>query len=93
MKQVTTYVGIDAHKKDLFIAMLIGQEKTPVTVAAGERAAGRPAPRSQARARSTGPRQHLLRGRTVWLRVAAAGDDVACALRCDRARADSAEAR
>lgn len=31
MKQVTTYVGIDAHKKDLFIAMLIGNEKTPVT--------------------------------------------------------------
>jgi transposase len=31
VKQVTTYVGIDAHKKDLFIAMLIGQEKTPVT--------------------------------------------------------------
>ena len=31
MKQVTTYVGIDAHKKDLFIAMLMGQQKTPVT--------------------------------------------------------------
>jgi transposase len=31
MKQVTTYVGIDAHKKDLFVAMLIGDEKTPVT--------------------------------------------------------------
>jgi transposase len=31
VKQVTTYVGIDAHKKDLFIAMLIDQEKTPVT--------------------------------------------------------------
>lgn len=31
MKQVTTYVGIDAHKKDLFIAMLIGNELTPVT--------------------------------------------------------------
>ena len=31
MKNVTTYVGIDAHKKDLFIAMLIGQQKTPVT--------------------------------------------------------------
>jgi transposase len=31
MKQVTTYVGIDAHKKDLFIAMLIGQQKTPMT--------------------------------------------------------------
>ncbi len=31
MKNVTTYVGIDAHKKDLFVAMLIGDEKTPVT--------------------------------------------------------------
>jgi transposase len=31
MKNVTTYVGIDAHKKDLFVAMLIGHEKTPVT--------------------------------------------------------------
>lgn len=30
MKNVTTYVGIDAHKKDLFVAMLIGNEKTPV---------------------------------------------------------------
>jgi hypothetical protein len=31
MKNVTTYVGIDAHKKNLFVAMLIGREKTPVT--------------------------------------------------------------
>ena len=31
MKNVTTYVGIDAHKKDLFVAMLVGQEKAPVT--------------------------------------------------------------
>lgn len=31
MKQVTTYVGVDAHKKDLFIAMLIGDHTTPVT--------------------------------------------------------------
>jgi transposase len=31
VKQVTTYVGIDAHKKDLFVAMLIGNEATPVT--------------------------------------------------------------
>jgi hypothetical protein len=30
VKQVTTYVGIDAHKKDLFIAMLNGS-RTPVT--------------------------------------------------------------
>jgi transposase len=31
MKDVTTYVGIDAHKKDLFVAMLIGQDKAAVT--------------------------------------------------------------
>ena len=31
MKNVTTYVGIDAHKKDLFIAMLVGTQTTPVT--------------------------------------------------------------
>jgi len=29
MKNVITYVGIDAHKKDLFIAMLVGDQKTP----------------------------------------------------------------
>jgi transposase len=31
VKNVTTYVGIDAHKKDLFIAMMVGTETTPVT--------------------------------------------------------------
>jgi transposase len=31
MKQVTTYVGIDAHKKNLFIAMVLGNQTTPVT--------------------------------------------------------------
>jgi transposase len=31
VKQVTTYVGIDAHKKDLFVAMLVGTQGTPVT--------------------------------------------------------------
>jgi len=31
MSEVITHVGIDAHKKDLFVAMLIGAEKTPVT--------------------------------------------------------------
>ena len=29
MKQVTTYVGIDAHKKDLFVAMLVGTQADP----------------------------------------------------------------
>jgi transposase len=31
VKQITTYVGIDAHKKDLFIAMLVGTQPVPVT--------------------------------------------------------------
>ena len=31
MKNITTYVGVDAHKKDRFVAMLIGDQKTPVT--------------------------------------------------------------
>jgi transposase len=31
VKHDTTYVGVDAHKKDLFIAMLIGDRSTPVT--------------------------------------------------------------
>jgi transposase len=31
MKNVTTYVGIDAHKKDLFVAMLRGHQQTPLT--------------------------------------------------------------
>jgi transposase len=31
VKQVTTYVGIDAHKKDLFVAMLVGSQPKPVS--------------------------------------------------------------
>jgi len=31
MNEITTYVGIDAHKKDLVLAMLVGSEATPVT--------------------------------------------------------------
>jgi transposase len=30
MKEVTTYVGIDAHRKDLYVAMLIGDHQAPV---------------------------------------------------------------
>jgi hypothetical protein len=26
-----TYLGVDAHKKDLFVAMLVGDQTTPVT--------------------------------------------------------------
>ena len=31
MEQITTYVGIDAHKQDLFVALLIGTASRPVT--------------------------------------------------------------
>ena len=51
MEQVTTYVGIDAHKKDLFVAMLIGAGADAGDVAAGERAGGGAAAGAQARAR------------------------------------------
>ena len=31
MEEVITYVGIDAHKRELHVAMLIGRAATPVT--------------------------------------------------------------
>ena len=31
MHEITTYVEMDAHKKDLFLAMLVGGQQTPVT--------------------------------------------------------------
>jgi len=31
MKEITTHVGIDAHKKDLFVAMLVGTQATAVS--------------------------------------------------------------
>lgn len=31
MEDITTYVGIDAHKKNLFVAVLSGRQPTPVT--------------------------------------------------------------
>ena len=91
MKQVTTYVGIDAHKKDLFIAMLIGTAPTPVTwqVANEPGRCGGWCASSSATRRD---RARLLRSRTVRVRVAAPGDDGAGALRRHRARLDSAEA-
>jgi hypothetical protein len=52
MKDVITFVGIDAHKKDLFVAMLVGDQTTPVDVATGERAASGAALGAEARARA-----------------------------------------
>jgi transposase len=31
VKHATTYVGIDAHKKDLFVAMMVGSQTKPIT--------------------------------------------------------------
>ena len=92
MKNVTTYVGIDAHKKDLFVAMLMGREKTPVTwqLANEPRAVHRLVRKLERETPGADP--HLLRGRAMWVRVATTGDDVACELRRRRAGADAAEA-
>ena len=75
MKNVTTYVGIDAHKKDLFIAMLVGDQTTPVTWTSAERAERGAAVGAEARARGAGSGAGVLRSRAVRLCVAAADDD------------------
>ena len=31
MEHVSTCVGLDAHKKDVYVAMLVGHERVPVT--------------------------------------------------------------
>ena len=77
MKNVTTYVGIDAHKKDLFIAMLVGDQKTPVTwTVPNEPNAVRRLVRKLER-EAPGPVRACLRSRAVWLCAATAVDDAA----------------
>ena len=92
MENVTTYVGIDAHKKDLFIAMLVGDADDAGDVAGrrtSRRRCGGWSGSSSGRRRA---RCGLLRSRAVRLRVAAPADDGAGELPGDRAGADSAEA-
>ncbi len=93
MKQVTTYVGIDAHKKDLFIAMLVGDHTTPVTwQLATESNAVRRLVRKLER-EAPGGRARLLRGWAVRLRFAAPDIDTPGELSGNRPRADPSEAR
>ena len=54
MKDVTTYVGIDAHKKDLFVAMLVGTQADARDLDGPERAEGGSTFGEEARARSAG---------------------------------------
>ena len=91
MKQVTTYVGIDAHKKDLFVAMLVGRTGTPVTwTVPNEPNAVRRLVRKLER-EAPGPVQRLLRSRALRLCVAAPAVDATRDVPGDRARADSAQ--
>ena len=91
MKEVTTYVGIDAHKKDLFVAMLIGQQKTPVTwQLANEPKAVRRLVRKLER-EAPGPSSVFYEAGRVATRCNGS-DDAAGELRRHRAGADSAEA-
>jgi hypothetical protein len=90
MKQVATYVGIDAHKKDLFIAMLIGNESESVTwQLENEPHAVRRLVRKLER---EAPGSVRVFYEAVWLCPAATGDDGAGQLRRGRAGADSAKA-
>jgi transposase len=54
MKQVTTYVGIDAHKKDLFVCDADWERGEASDVAAGKRAECGASVGAEARARGTG---------------------------------------
>ena len=60
MKQIMMDVGIDAHKKDLFVAMLIGTQSNAVSWTPPQRAAGRSTSGQEARARGPGPRARVL---------------------------------
>ena len=93
MKEVTTYVGIDAHKKDLFVAMLVGARPTPVTwTVANEPNAMRRLVRKLER-EAPGPVQACYEAGPVRLRAAAAADDGARDVPGDRAGADPAQTR
>ena len=88
MKNVTTYVGSDAHKKDLFMAMLVGDQAASVTwTTPNEPRAMRRLVKKLER-EAPGPVRVFYEAGTVRLRVAAAGDDGARERRCGRARAD-----
>jgi hypothetical protein len=91
MSELSTYVGIDARKKDLFIAMLISREKTAVSwQLANDPQTVR---RLVADAGAARGRARVLRDRAVWLRIAATDDDGAGELRRGRAGGvDSPEA-
>jgi hypothetical protein len=93
VKQVTTDVGIDAHKKDPFVAMLRGTQSTPVTwQLMNKPSAVCRLVRKPDRERA-GPVRVLYGPGSVWLRLPALGEHVACQVRCDRPCADSADAR
>ena len=93
MKQITTYVGIDAHKKDLFVAMLIGTQSNAVswTVPNEPQAVRRLVKKLEREA--PGPVHVFYEAGPVWVRLTTTGDDDARALRRRGAGADSAEAR
>ena len=94
MKNVITYVGIDAHKKDLFIAMLMGTEQDAGDVDSWRTSRGRCSGwcgSSSARRRGpirvfyeAGPCGYALQRQLTTARVSC---------RCGRAGADPAEAR
>ena len=74
MEETITYVGIDAHKRELHVAMLVGHGGDAGDVDGRERAEGDRAAAPQARARGAGPGAGVLRSRAVRLRAAAAAD-------------------
>ena len=60
MGDVITYVGIDAHKKDLHVAMLVGHAPTPVTWTVANEPQAIERLRAEAGTRGAGPGAVLL---------------------------------
>ena len=93
MKDVTPYVGIDAHKKDLFVALLLGARDDAGDVAVGQRTAGGATAGAEARARGAGPSAGVLRSGPLRVCVTATDDDLADDVRRRSAGVDSPQVR
>ena len=71
MSELTTHVGIDAHKAELHVAMLAPDATSPVSLDGAERGARGGATAPEAGTGRAGVRVVLLRSGPVRLRVAA----------------------
>jgi hypothetical protein len=92
MSEVITYVGIDAHKRELHVALLLGSAATPVTWTVENEPKAIERLHRKLEREAPGPVWGVLLGGAVRLRAAAATDEGPGQLRRNCASADAAEA-